>query len=129
MTDNAATAVVIELAKEFIGFMREIEPKWAKAFYRFRSEEGRYGSNASYVVDSNVSLIGALKHAGFYERMNASGAKLLETLGKSQGVFLLTVDNEFNYDMKFEWDNPKRITNLEKHGLDFLLSEPFRGVL
>ncbi|RKP52535.1 hypothetical protein [Trinickia fusca] len=106
--NEVATAIVIELAKEFIGLMRELEPKWSKAYYRFRSEGARYGSNASYVSDSNVSLIGALKWGDFYERMNEHGAKLLETLGKTQGVFLLTVDAEFNYDVQFDWEDLRR---------------------
>ena len=106
--DDVATAVVIELAKEFMALMRELEPKWSTAYYRFRLEGARYGSNASYVNDSNVSLVGALKWAGFYERMNAHGAKLLEILGKTQGVFLLTIDGQFNYDIKFDWENLSR---------------------
>jgi hypothetical protein len=103
--NEVATAVVVELAKEFVGLMQELDPKWSKAYYRFRSEGARYGSNASYVIDANVSLIGALKWAGFYERMNAHGAKLLEILGKTQGVFLLTINDELNYDIKFDWEN------------------------
>ena len=103
--DSVATEIVIELAKEFIGLMRELEPKWSNAYYRFRFEEARQGSNASYVSDSNVSLIGALKWSGFYARMNALGAKLIDVLGKTQGVFLLSVDADSNYDIKFDWDN------------------------
>lgn len=106
--NDVATEVVIKLAQEFIELMRTLEPEWTKAFYRFRLEGDRYGSNASYAVDSNISLIGALKWADFYDRMNAHGAKLLDILGKGQGVFLLTVDAEFDYDIKFEWDDLSR---------------------
>jgi hypothetical protein len=101
--NEESSSVVIELAKEFIELVRLAEPKWTKAFYRFRSEGIRFGSNGSYVVDSNVMLISALKNARFYDNMNRKGARLLELLGKSQGVFLLTIDAEFNYDIKFEW--------------------------
>ena len=115
MTKIAATPVVIELAKRFIEFMRNLAPDWTKAFYRFRAEEERYGSNASYAVGSNVFLVAALKQAAFYDRMNALGATLLKDLGKSQGVFLLTIDAEFNYDIKFEWSDLHRweITKLD----------------
>ena len=106
--NDEATAIVVKLAKEFTGLMRELEPTWMRAYYRFRSEGVRYGSNASYAVDSNSSLIGALKWASFYDRMNADGAKLFDILGKPQGVFLMTVDAEFNYDIKFEWDDLNR---------------------
>jgi len=57
-----------------------------------------------------------LKWAGFYERMNTYGANLLDILGKTQGVFLLTIDSGLNYDIKFEWQNLNRweITKLNK---------------
>lgn len=106
--NEAATAIVVELAREFMRLMRELEPNWSRAYYRFRSEGARYGSNASYVSDADASLIGALKWAGFYERMNAHGVELLEVLGKPQGVFLLIIDSEFNYDIRFEWENLNR---------------------
>lgn len=32
-----ATAVLVELAKDFISLVREIAPNWASAYYRFRS--------------------------------------------------------------------------------------------
>ncbi len=113
--DGIATAVVIELAKEFIELMRELDQNWSKAYCRFRSGAGRYGSNASYISGSNVFLIGALKWAGFYERMNARGAKLVEILGRTQGVFLLTIDTDSNYDIKFDWEDLNRweITKLD----------------
>ena len=98
-----ASLIVLELAKEFIEFVRQVEPRWSKAFYRFRFEELRYGANGSLVVDSNAMLIGAIKHAHLYESMNIKGAELLELLDKTQGVFLLTVDSDFNYDVQFEW--------------------------
>ena len=106
--DKAATEIVIKLAKEFIELMQVLEPGWTKAYYRFRSEEARYGSNASYAVNGDVSLIGALKWEDFYEQMNSYGAQLLHVLGKGQGVFLLTVDSRFDYDIQFEWDDLSR---------------------
>ncbi|POZ61867.1 hypothetical protein C2I19_11420 [Chromobacterium alticapitis] len=95
--------------------MCDLAPNWEKAFYRFRAEEARYGSNASYIIGTDVFLVGALKQAVFYSRMNDFGAMLLKELGKSQGVFLLTIDAEFNYDIKFEWSDLHRweITKLD----------------
>ncbi len=103
-----ATAVLVELAKDFISLVREIAPNWASAYYRFRSGGARYGSNTSYLAESNVSIIGALRCGDFYERMNARGVELLEDLGKSRGVFVIIIDYEFNYDFKFEWDDLSR---------------------
>ena len=106
--NEAASAVVIELAKEFIELVRSLEPSWARAYYRFRSTGSRYGSNASYLSGSDVSLIGAIKNAPFYESMNKKGASLLNLLTKEQGVFLLSVDSHLDYDIKFEWNDLDR---------------------
>ena len=106
--DDPTTSTIIELAKEFIGLVRGIEPRWSNAYYRFRSEGLRYGSNASYVVDSNALLISAVKQAKFYESMNSKGAKLLALMGKEKGVFLLVADSTFKYDVKFEWEDLHR---------------------
>jgi len=103
-----ASAVVIDLAKEFIELIRSLDSSWTKGYYRFRSEGVRYGSNASYAGAPGVTLVGAVKHGLFYESMNEKGAKLLRILGKEKGVFLLSVDNKFDYDIKFEWSDLQR---------------------
>jgi hypothetical protein len=94
--NQEASVVIIDLAKEFVELVRKLEPKWSKAYYRFRSEGMRYGSNGSYIVDSTAVLIGAIRHASFYSSMNDKGAKLVATLGKESGVFLLVTDSNFD---------------------------------
>lgn len=106
--NDEASAVVIDLAKEFVNLVGSLDPAWTKAYYRFRAEELRYGANASYVGNSAAVLIGAIKHGSFYESMNEKGLKLLKHLGKKKGVFLLVVDNNLDYDVKFEWDDLHR---------------------
>jgi hypothetical protein len=106
--NEEASVIIIELAREFIELVRNIEPRWSKAYYRFRSEGTRYGSNASYIVDSSAMLISAMKTARFYSSMNEKGAKLLSKLNKETGVFLLVADANFHYDVKFEWNDLKR---------------------
>jgi hypothetical protein len=106
--NEEASSVTIELAKELIELVRNMEPRWSKAYYRFRSEGVRYGSNGSYVVSSGAVLISAMKNAAFYARMNEKGAKLLSLFGKEKGVFLLIADANFDYDVKFEWEDLHR---------------------
>lgn len=106
--NNEASAVVVDLAKEFVSLVGSLDSTWTKAYYRFRAEELRYGSNASLVSGSGVILLGAIRHGPFYESMNEKGAKLLHHLGKKRGVFLLIVDNKLDYDIKFEWDDLRR---------------------
>ncbi|GLQ89399.1 hypothetical protein [Dyella flagellata] len=106
--NNEASAIVIDLAKEFVSLVGSLDPGWTKAYYRFRAEELRYGSNASYVGGTGVTLVGAIRHGPFYELMNEKGAELLKHLDKKKGVFLLTVDNQLDYDIKFEWNDLHR---------------------
>jgi hypothetical protein len=107
MSDQAAL-IIVELAKEFIELVRNMEPRWSNAYYRFRSEGTRYGSNASYVVNSGAVLISAMKNAAFYARMNEKGARLLSAFNKEKGVFLLIAKANFEYDVKFEWEDLHR---------------------
>ena len=100
--------IVVELAKEFIGLVRSIEPKWNRAFFRFSTDEMKYGSNASYSFDSAVTLIDPFKCKPFFSSMNEKGKQLFRLIKKERGVLLLTVDSDFNYDTKFEYDNLER---------------------
>ncbi|MCE5278449.1 MAG: hypothetical protein ABFD89_24330 [Bryobacteraceae bacterium] len=106
--NDEASAVVVDLAKNFIELVRSLDASWTKGYYRFRAEESRYGSNASYVGTSGVVLIGAIKHGSFYDSMNEKGAMLLRILGKEKGVFLLSVDSKFDYGIQFEWGDLQR---------------------
>jgi hypothetical protein len=101
-TTEESAPVIIELAREFMEIIHKIEPKSTRAFYRFQSEGSRCGSNASYVSDSNATLISALKNAQFYESMNRKGSKLFGVMGEVEGIFLLIIDDKFNYEVKFE---------------------------
>ena len=113
--DEAASAVVIEIAKEFIELLRSMGPKWDKGYFRFRDEGLNYGSNASYVVAAEATIVDPFECLSFFDSMNKKGVKLLELLGKKQGLFLVTVDSKFNYDIQFEFENLNRwrITKLD----------------
>jgi hypothetical protein len=106
--DEVCSVIVIELAKEFIEFIRQIEPAWNRAFFRFCSEGFKYGSNGSYIYDSKVMLIDPFKYNDFFAKMNEKSVRLLTLLGKEQGVLLLIIDSGFNYDIKFEYQNLER---------------------
>ncbi|EGY00418.1 hypothetical protein AZA_70083 [Nitrospirillum viridazoti Y2] len=113
--NDAASALVIDLAREFTAFLNSHSPGWVNGYYRFRAEKGRQGANASYTTASDVQLIGAVKAGAFYAAMNEMGAALLRTPGKGTGVFLLTVNAGAQYDIQFDWDDLDRwwITKLD----------------
>lgn len=106
--DAQATTVVVEIAKEFIELMQTIDPNWDRAYHRFRMDGARYGSNGSYSVAGVVQLLGALQCSDFYDRVNKKGYDLFQILRRDRGVFLLTIDSEFNYHVDFDWDDIDR---------------------
>lgn len=112
---NETATLTIEIAKDFMSFMQAVDRRAERAFYRLLSEEFHYGSNASYLAGDEVNLISAMKHRDFFAAMNEKGRALLASMGKVRGVFLLVIDADFNYELKFEWNDLQRwkITKLD----------------
>lgn len=108
MPQELPTEEVIGLAKAFIQIIASIDPKHEKAFYRFQFEPMRYGSNSSYVVGANVFLVDPFQHGRSLEHLNAISAALFQYLDNRPGVLLLTTDADFNYDIRFEYDDLER---------------------
>ena len=98
-------AIVIELTHEFMATMRQIAPKYTKAFFRFSAEAGKHGSNGSYAIDANVALIDPFAHNKFFTSMNEKAMRLLSAMEKKNGIILLAIDSAFNYDINFEYEN------------------------
>jgi hypothetical protein len=118
-----ATPIITALAKEFMTAMLRIDPDWERAYWRFESSAKEYGSNASYVAASEVSLISALDESDLFDELNALGRELwqAESLGEKRFlVCLLIITADFDYEIKFEWEHADRwwITKLDgKSGL------------
>ncbi|WP_454677873.1 hypothetical protein [Achromobacter marplatensis] len=106
--DAHATKILVKIAKEFIELMQSIDPNWDRAYHRFRMDEGRYGSNGSYSVAGGVQLIGALQCSNFYDSVNKKGYELFQILKRNKGVFLLTIDSEFNFHVDIDWEDTGR---------------------
>lgn len=105
---EAASGIVIELAKGLIEFARRTDPTWRKVFYRFQWDGSSRTSHGSYVSDSSTTLIDAITYGDFYSSMRAKATELAKLLGKDQGVFLLVADATFNFNIFFEFKDPKR---------------------
>ena len=106
--DQEASVLVVELAKNLIAFMRDLDPSWESAYFRFSSEGFKYGSNGSYVAESKVSLIDPFESGDFFNKMNLLSLELLKSLGKEVGVLLLSANSAFNYEMKYEFQDMGR---------------------
>ncbi len=99
---------VVGLSKAFIDLILAIEPKYDRAFYRCQVERNWSGSNASYVVASSVTLVDSIRHGVSLENLKGISAALIQHLEKEAGLLVLTVDADFNYDIKFEFDDRER---------------------
>lgn len=106
--NDTASALIVELAGDYIGFLSELEPRWCKAYCRLYINESHSRAQASYEFDTRVELVSAVTWPDFYDRMLGYGAKLFAALEQKRGVMLLTVDLDYNYKVDFEWDNLNR---------------------
>jgi hypothetical protein len=105
---HEATPLVIGIAKDFISLVREIEPKWQKAYLRFVSRDSVAQAKGSYTHEAGTEIINVMKHKGFFHSVTKKGQELLAALGKDEGLFLLVSDSSFKYDIMFEYQNLKR---------------------
>jgi hypothetical protein len=108
MIKDDTTPIVIDIAKSFTKLMQGIEPKWNKAFLRFSGQDSVCEVKGSYLQGADVVMINALKHKNFFHPINDKGEELLISLGKKQGVFLLILNPNLEYEIKFEYDDLNR---------------------
>ncbi|MFN7153239.1 MAG: hypothetical protein ACK4OE_06065 [Acidovorax sp.] len=118
MDFDKSSPVVIALAKEFMSAVCRIAPTWNRAFWRFESEEFRFGSNASYVTPDGVFLVSAMKESAMYDALNALGRQLWDCEPEPKKRFcvcLLGIENSFDYEIKFEREDISkwRITKID----------------
>jgi hypothetical protein len=107
--DDERAGLVIELAKEFMEFVRRTDPSWRKGYYRLQSEPFQFESSASWVTEGEkVTLVDAIKNGGFFDSMDKKGRQLLKLLGKDTGVFVLVIDSSFEYKIDFEYEDLNR---------------------
>lgn len=114
MIREEATPIVVDIAKRFISLIRKIDPTWSKAYLRFRYQDFVAETKASYVHQRGTDIIDALAHKDFFREMNVRGQELLSALDKSEGLFLVIVDSNFDYEIKFEYKDMEkwRITKM-----------------
>lgn len=105
MISEEATPLVIELAKSFTSLVRGIAPDWRTGYLRFCSHDAVSESKASYVHQSGVEIVDVLQHMDFFNAATAKGKDVLAAIGKSEGLFLLIADSNFDYEIKFEYDD------------------------
>jgi hypothetical protein len=105
VTAEEATPHLMELAKSFTNFVQQVAPDSTKAYFRFCVQSSVSESKASYVHPDGVELFDAVRHSEFFHAATAKGREVLTALGKSEGLFVLIADPNFDYEIKFEFRN------------------------
>lgn len=108
MINDAATPLVVEIARSFMLLMRGLEQNWNKAYLRFSWQGSVSEAKASYVIESGAEIVDSTKNKDFFHPVLQKGKDLLMALGKDGGVFLLVVDSNLEYDIKFEYKDFNR---------------------
>lgn len=106
---NAET--IVSLAKQFMSAMQRIEPKWERAYWRFNSEADNFGCKASYVAAEGIQIIDVIKERPFIQAMQSLGRLLWtewENPNKRFCVCLLRIENTFDYDIQFEYEDSSK---------------------
>jgi hypothetical protein len=108
MIKDEASPLVVDIAKTFISLIMEIEPKWSKAYLRICVQDSMSDAKGSYASAAGVAIIDVLKHKDFFHPVMAKAQGLLAALGKAEGLLLLVVDSDFDYEIKFEYQDMNR---------------------
>ena len=108
MTSDAATAQIVQIAKDYIELVRHIDPTWRRAWLRCQVDVGFAEAKGSYANASTVELIDVIGHKAFFHPVSPHARTLLLELGHTRGVLLLTVDRDFDYNIDFEYENLSR---------------------
>jgi hypothetical protein len=109
--NEKASALVMKLAQDLMEFCDDMytDPEWNQAFYRFvLYGKNHCGSNGCYVAGSKIDFLDDDMDDEFSRKMFKNGPKLFELLGKEKGLFLLAVDANAAYNIKFEFENLNR---------------------
>ena len=105
---DESTTIIIDLVKSAVQLLREIQPNWQKAYLRFFSDESRSQVRGSYVYDGGIDFFDPVQNKEFFRTVMDGGKKLLAAMGKDEGLFLLIVDSDLHYEIKFEYQDMNR---------------------
>ncbi|MCO4857266.1 hypothetical protein MKD49_12325 [Herbaspirillum sp. WGmk3] len=108
MINNETTPVIIEVARAFVQLVQGSTSAWEKAYLRLQFEDGNTEAKGSYVSGNDVEIIEVIKNRAFFHPIARSGGELFSHLGKNAGVFLLTINDQFEYDFQFEYTDMNR---------------------
>lgn len=105
--DNAAP-LVVEMMKGLVSILRASDPNWGKAYLRVLLQVDRAQVCGSYIHESEVDLIDAMQHGKAMQDIAKLGRRLLSAVGKEEGLILLEIESNLQYEIRFEYDDMER---------------------
>jgi hypothetical protein len=105
---DAATPIVIELAKLFFRLVLSVSPNFDRAFLRCQSDQNMTETKGSYVEGPTIEIIDAMGKSDYFNPMGKLVPELFAAFGRDKGVLLLIVDKTFDYNFDFDWHDLTR---------------------
>jgi hypothetical protein len=102
------TRLIMELARLLISKMQSMGKPWRKAFLRSEIAEDMCTLKGSFILGDAVYLFDELQHKAMFSTARAIVPQVREASangGRRFCVALLIVDSDFNYEMKYEYDD------------------------
>jgi hypothetical protein len=103
MNFDTATSILIEMVKGVIDLVRGLDQDWERAFLRCVVRDSYSEAKVSYATSSATKIVNGMEHQDFFHLAVQDARELLEALGKNQGLFLLEVKSNFEYEVKYEY--------------------------
>ncbi len=100
-----------DIARLFFDWLHSRNHSWNKAFFRFYEDQSMTKSTGSYAYGDEVELIPTIDESDFFRSMNALFSEFRELIshnGEQSFVALLVVDDDYNYNIHFDYDAPDK---------------------
>jgi len=99
------TPVIVDLVKNVVQLLQEIQPDWQKAYLRFCYYDFNSIAKGTYVHQGGIDFFSPFQNGEFFNTVMNSGKKLLAAMGKEEGLFLLIIRSSRDFEIKFEFQD------------------------
>ncbi|MGN6653665.1 hypothetical protein [Trinickia sp.] len=110
--NDQATALIVELAKHVVDYMRTTFPAWHEVYVRIDTpSDSQRGARVSYVDANGVTLIDVMEHRALIAGIIDIAPQLRESLannGRKFCVGLFRANARLDYHFDFEWNDPNK---------------------
>lgn len=107
--NDQATALVVDLARHVVGYMRTAFPAWHEVYVRIDAPtDSQRGARVSYVDGNGVTIIDVMAHKEFIAGIIDIAPPLRESLANNERKFcvaLFRANSRLDYHIDFEWND------------------------